>query len=558
MESAQPIELPGDYYLSNFHALAGFVYKTYLDILKTAELNWYTSFQRCDEPAQRLYVRLLTRKASVFRLSRLRYPEIVSLQSAAKRLAEAELGDVAPPKSLQALMSAYTKPELLILLELGALKSKSRVDLIEAIMCSKESDQEQYRHILQTADQWITVKGHSYWNLYNLCFFGNLYQDSSEFVLRDLGSVTYESYDIAPNCRVFKSRSQIDSHMKYFECTALLDTINRTSIEQHKDILQELPDGIPGDSQLNRRLDRLRNRIARQLERLGDSSAALALFKQSQRPPARERSVRILLGDGQLDQASLIINDMMANPVGESESQVALRLHKLWAKNSGNPLKPEKRFRPETTTLTLTQTEQRVEFSTRKFYSTKGVCFYTENQLVNAVLGLFIWDIIFYPTAGVFYNPFQYAPSDFYDPEFKKSRGSLITKRFSDLDEPQRFYARVVENFAIHSGKANPLVRWSGISIELLTIALDRIPVTHWRVMFNRILNDPRENMAGFPDLILFRDDDLHYEFIEVKGPGDTIQQNQLRWMQYFSEFEIPCRVVNVRWAETVSSIDSV
>lgn len=558
MESDQPVELPDDYYLSNFHALAGFVFETYHDLLQGSELEWYATFKRCDESAQRLYVRLLTRKSSVFRISRLRYPEIASLQTAASQLATENLADVVPPNSIQELMAAFTKPELIKLLELHELRAKSRVDLLESIVSSDETRLIQIREILQSADQWISIKGHSYWNLYNLCFFGNLYQDSSEFVLRDLGSVTYESYTIAPNCRAFTSRDQIDAHMKYFECSTLLDTINKSSAEQHKDLLPKLPQEIPEDSQLTRRLDRLRNRIARQLEKLGELHAALSVFKKSQRPPARERSVRILLSLGELNQASITIKDMMNNPRGESELQVAVRLRKQWAKASGITLTSEKRFRPETSTLTLNQSALRVEEDTQIFYSQMGACFYSENQLVNGVLGLFIWDIIFAPVAGVFHNPFQHAPSDFYDPEFRERRVDLLNKRFTELDDSLRFSARVMENFETHVGKSNPLVRWSGISYELLSLALQRVPNTHWRIMFNRILKDPRENMSGFPDLVLFRSDDLYYEFIEVKGPGDTIQQNQLRWMQHFTENRIPCRVVNVRWAEVNSSFESV
>ena len=554
MESGQPIELPDDYYLSNFHALAGYVYETYHDLLHAEERDWYSCFNNCDEPSQRLYVRLLTRKATVFRISRLRYPEISDLHSAADQLSDRCLGVVLPPTSMHELIAAFTKPELLKLLQLNEFRSSSRPELVDRILDFDEKVLDKYRETLQSADHWLSIKGHSYWNLYTLCFFGNLYQDSSEFVLRDLGAVTYESYELAPDCRAFTSRAQIDAHMKYFECVTLLETVNKTSAEEHKNLLTHMPLSIQGDSQLTRRLDRLRNRIARQLERLGDTDAALQLFEQSQYPPARERRVRILLAEENLDEANIIIDDMAMKPMSESELQVANRLRKQWAKISDTPVKTEKRFRPETSTLTLSQSALRVELETQKFYSKMGDCFYTENELVNGVLGLFIWDIIFSPIAGVFYNPFQHAPSDFYSSEFRETRSDKLTARFNEIDDSLRFSARIMENYETHWGKSNPLIRWHGISYELLSLALQRIPAEHWRAMFDRILNDPRENMAGFPDLILFRGSDLYYEFIEVKGPGDTVQQNQLRWMKYFYDLRIPCRVVNVRWAEVSSS----
>ncbi len=549
MELGRPELLPDDYYLANFHSLVGFVYDTYQDLLTEAERNWYESFTQCDNAAQRLYVRLLTRKGLVFRLSRLKYPEILSLDNAATQLAEQGLSVITAPPTLPVLLSAYTKPELISLLSLQHAKSKSRVDLISLILESNSADQQQYLRTLQSADSWIAIEGHAFWNLYVLCFFGNLYQDSSEFVLRDLGAVQYESYAIPKDCRAFTSREQIDAHMRYFECASLWDTINKKSVEELHSLLAQLPASIPNDSHLHRRLSRLQNSIARQLERIGELADALIVFTRSSLPPARERSVRIHLAQGTTVAASELLDQMLLHPHSEAELQVAIKLQKQVAKAAGKPVKSEPRFRPDTSTLTLTKEDDRVEIVAQRFYSRLGTCGYTENCLVNGVLGLFIWDIIFHPINGAFYNPFQFAPSDFYDSDFKIKREELLRKRFAELDEPLRFSARIMENFSVHQGKSNPLVRWGGLSYELLSIALQRVPVKHWQAMFDRILFNPRENMAGFPDLVLFKSNDDDYEFIEIKGPGDTVQQNQLRWMQYFSKHRIPCRVVNIRWA---------
>jgi hypothetical protein len=35
---------------------------------------------------------------------------------------------------------------------------------------------------------------------------------------------------------------------------------------------------------------------------------------------------------------------------------------------------------------------------------------------------------------------------------------------------------------------------------------------------------------------------------IEVKGPGDRIQDNQQRWLDYFSANDIPAEVWYVNW----------
>jgi len=59
---------------------------------------------------------------------------------------------------------------------------------------------------------------------------------------------------------------------------------------------------------------------------------------------------------------------------------------------------------------------------------------------------------------------------------------------------------------------------------------------------------DLRNNRSGFPDLVLFPDCGS-YQLLEVKGPGDRLQDNQKRWIRAFERFGIPYRVVNVAWS---------
>jgi len=552
MQAGNPETLPSDYYLSNFHSLAGFVQENYRDILTDAENNWYA--QLCASPiaAQQLYIRLLTRKRSSFRLSKLNYPEIPVLTKASGALSDANLADCKPLACLQDLLAAYTKPEIIRLLALDVSASTSRVDLVESVLGSEPCICEEYVRKLQQADDWVTICDHQHWTVFTLCFFGNLYQSSTEFVLRDIGNVRYEAYPISPATRAFSCREQVDAHLRYFECEALFDTIDVRQQDQLIWLVGQLPELVSGDIHLKRRLDRLRNRVARQLERIGCGDKALELFAASSHPPARERQVRIHMKLGRLERAQAIASAMTHEPFNDAEGVVARRLMRKLNKEQGLKAPPRKQFRPDTTTLVLQPSTSRVELAARSFYSRQGCCFYTENALVSSVLGLFIWDIIFYPVKGVFFNAFQSAPADFYEADFIVQRSKILKSRFADLSDPCSFHDRVLLAYSEHRGKSNPLVRWGRISEELLSLALAHIPADHWQVMFNRLLQDPRDNTAGFPDLILFRD--YSYEFIEIKGPGDTLQQNQRRWMQCFADHGIPCRVVNIRWGSHLSA----
>jgi len=62
------------------------------------------------------------------------------------------------------------------------------------------------------------------------------------------------------------------------------------------------------------------------------------------------------------------------------------------------------------------------------------------------------------------------------------------------------------------------------------------------------MLRDVPANCAGFPDLIQFWPREKRYRMIEVKGPGDRLQDNQLRWLRFFSTHGMPVSVCYVQW----------
>jgi hypothetical protein len=62
------------------------------------------------------------------------------------------------------------------------------------------------------------------------------------------------------------------------------------------------------------------------------------------------------------------------------------------------------------------------------------------------------------------------------------------------------------------------------------------------------MLFDPGENRRGFPDLIALGSNPGDYRLIEVKGPGDTLQHGQRRWLRFFREQSIPACVARVEW----------
>jgi hypothetical protein len=104
--------------------------------------------------------------------------------------------------------------------------------------------------------------------------------------------------------------------------------------------------------------------------------------------------------------------------------------------------------------------------------------------------------------------------------------------------------------FAAKYGVQSPFVIWEALSAELIAMALDCIPAAHLSKWFERILADIKANCTGFPDLIQFWPAERRYNMIEVKGPGDRLQDNQLRWIEYCGTHQMPVSVCYLKWAE--------
>jgi hypothetical protein len=69
------------------------------------------------------------------------------------------------------------------------------------------------------------------------------------------------------------------------------------------------------------------------------------------------------------------------------------------------------------------------------------------------------------------------------------------------------------------------------------------------------MLFDPGENRRGFPDLVALGDTPGDYCLIEVKGPGDALQDSQKRWLRFFEKEGIPAAVAWVSWEEAGQEI---
>ena len=153
----------------------------------------------------------------------------------------------------------------------------------------------------------------------------------------------------------------------------------------------------------------------------------------------------------------------------------------------------------------------------------------------------------FNPVPGAFFHPFQSGPADLHHPQFRCRRRAEFDAGFQALADGKH-RARILARYREKSGRLSPFVHWGRLSEALLAQALDCLPADHLALCFERLLADIAANRAGLPDLIQFWPAQRRYRMVEVKGPGDRLQDNQRRWLDFFIARDLPVAVCQVTW----------
>jgi hypothetical protein len=394
--------------------------------------------------------------------------------------------------------------------------------------------------------QLYCVNSQDILNTIVLLFFGNSHQDLTEFVLQDLGLYRYEDYTIDHHHRIFKTREELNQYQLLVDLREQLDLAE--SIDDLTTLATKIPVSVPSEFLL-RRKSKLCNRIAYAVAKHNNYLLALDLYAQSHLAPSRERQIRILEKQGMFNEAWEIVQAITQNPLDEQELQIAARISARLAKKLGKahnhtptPQLPERRL-----SLSRTDDALSVEEITRlHIHSDSAPCVYVENQLLLGLFGLWLWPEIFRGVDGAFANPFQSAPLDMYESSFITKRPA-IEKLFDLLDNnAHKNHIKTIWNSKW--GLSNHFVNWHFLQEELVDLALETIPAAHLKHIFQRILFDIKNNRSGLPDLIQFFPETKSYLMLEVKGPGDRVQDNQRRWFNFFAQHHIPAEAVYVSW----------
>lgn len=533
---SQPIELAADYYLSNFHKLTEHALEWYPDLLTDSELRWLHGFEQLSRDAQCLLVRLLSRKGQWFRSDKLRYEEISDIDSALDLLNESgfiSLDPVISEKQLALHLLTKGETQQLFGISNKNLRKEQMVDEVSD-NCFTLFSQLPYRLIELRQPNVIDV-------LLTL-FFANTHQDLSQFVLDDLGLHQFEQYQLSKARRFFSDRQQVEQLLQLSQIQSEYVQSDRKQSHNLISLLEQLPD-VVSHPYIERKRQHLINDLARDLERLGLLTECLEWFSKTELPPSRERQARVFDKLDNITAMSDVVTKMLTQPYDISELEVAEKLAQRVKRKLGQRVPRTTKPKVSEYHLQLDLSQHRVELAVQHHFEQLGYrVFYAENSVLNGLFGLAFWHTIFSPVEGAFINQYQHRPLDLYHSDF-------MTKRQSDIDT---ILADIANNGLSHLkqvyqqkfGISNPFVHWQGFTLPLLESCIESIP-NHLVVdLFKVMLSDLKIYRNGMPDLILFKDGE--FEWVEVKGPGDKLQDNQWRWISHFKRLKVPFSVAYV------------
>jgi hypothetical protein len=504
------------YYLTNFQTMLDTLETRDGDLLEADERGFIGSFASIPLKARALLVRMVMRKGRLFRASRLVYAEIDALQDAMRPLVALSWVDDRPRLDLEELFRVTTKAELVKVFGLSRRRRNlSKSQLLDELRVDYPQPREFWEWCADSADALFRLTISDLCERLRLMFFGNFRQELTEFVLADLGVFRYERVPLHIGSRPFESRRQVDNFLRLHRCREMLHAGALPG-----DIESTLPDSEEGSEWLQERREKLRFQVARAHERAGATDRALAIYTTCGYPEAAVRAARLLDRRAGMRRRSM----QRASP-----PRFDLELERSSSGRAVEYLVLEH----------LVAASQSAESS---------AVYFVENSLIGSLFGLLCWQAIFAPVPGAFFHDFHRGPADLGSAGFFARRQGQFNACFEELNS-DAYRQTIRRHFNSKAGICSPFVAWGLLDETLLETALLCFPARHLRRWFEWIAGDVNANRSGFPDLVQFWPTTARYRLIEVKGPGDRLQDNQRRCLEYCLAHDMPVSVCHVRYS---------
>jgi hypothetical protein len=569
MANNEPIILAPTYYLDNFEYLLNFVQQQYADLLLKDEIAIIQNFMALSTPARCLYVRMYNRKGLIFKALQLKYTEIPSTKEAVTELEKQQFIaklDIKHSHFFADLLAIFTKNELLEIVKVfdtNAFKQIKNQKVAEIYQYITENIN--YQDFLQIIDNELIVlqEYEKEMLFFRFLFFGNLHQDMTEFVMRDIGVTRFETQNETQFTPLFKTRQEaeekwklIEAHHFLSEQIELLRNYPEKSTENNLFLENLATFFIDWVTKNFAQHETSANTYQRLLLRLGElfekkqlTETALQFYELATMPPAAERQARIYYAKGEIEKALTICEKMQKQPQNAQEFVFAQDFTQKITKKLQNSqtkfVKTVTKYLQTAESITIDiDYKNQVEMGAAMYYKELGYeAIFVENFIWRAVFALVCWEVIFNsPT----HNPLQRRPVDFYATDFFEKRKDLLINLLATLDSQEKLQNHLIKTYQEKQQTANPFIQWHEDVLNLALLIAKLLPLESLKNVLLEMAKNMKNSMVGFPDILIWNEND--YCFIEVKSPTDNLSAQQLFWLQFFENQGIKAKVLRVNF----------
>jgi len=570
-----PLILPPDYYLQHFAEFLQRVIAQYGALCGDAEFTFIDAYQALPTDAKRLWLRMLSRKGTVFAVPDLTYPEISDHAGAKEALLAAGFAaKLHSDADLANWLLKATKPQLWDLLALGAAtgrvqhlpkKSADKTALTDAVEAAGILDCQ----LLRQVGDWLALRQTCALQYLLFLFFGRIETNLSAFTLRDLGVVTTGRLKIGdrgsgllsqeanyPARFLDVSTAQTAYFYAQLQMTLTAQLPRKNSVLAVADLQQWLNDAaqwpMPLDDRTLLAREKLCEMLGRQAERAKLAELAVSWYQAGGGYPASERLMRLYHKLNDHCALDALLRQMHTEPCCDEEYYLALDFSRRVLKQS----------RVTDTTHLLQQAAvlpldelwaNSPEQGALHYYRQQGYqAEHLENNLWLSLFGLLLWPQLFEAPDSTIYNEFERRPRDLTTPAFYQRHADAIETQLARLADKTAASHYLLAQVTAHYGKQNAIFSWDPELARPLLALVQGAPQGALVAVLRKMAQDFRRQSSGYPDLMLWREQDgqvvSDLQFIEIKAPGDSVRRNQLSRLFSLHELGFDLRLEKIQW----------
>jgi DNA polymerase-3 subunit epsilon len=566
--------LPPDYYLQHFAEFLQRVTAQYGALCGEADLAFMHAYQALPLDAKRLWLRMLSRKGTVFAVSDLTYPEISDLVGAKDALLAAGFAaKLHSEADLANWLLKATKQQLWDLLALGETtwrvqqlpkKSADKTTLTDAV----EAAGLVHCQLLYQIGDWIALRQTSALQYLLFLFFGRIETNLSAFTLRDLGVVSTGGLktgsrstglgllDANYQARFLDvSTAQTAYYYAQLQLTLTAQLPRKSSVLAPADLQQWLTDAaqwpVPLDDRTLLAREKLCETLGRQAERANLPELAVLWYQAGGGYPASERLMRLYHKLNDRPALEALLTQMHTEPCCDEEYYLALDFSRRVLKQSR--ITDTTHLLQQAAVLPLDELWANTpEQGALHHYRQQGYqAEHLENNLWLCLFGLLLWPQLFEAPDSTIYNEFERRPRDLTTPAFYQRHADEIEAQLARLADKTAASHYLLAQVTAHYGKQNAIFSWNPELARPLLALVQGAPQGALVAVLRKMAQDFRRQSNGYPDLMLWReqhDQVVELQFIEIKAPGDSVRRNQLSRLLSLRELGFDLRLEKIQW----------